>query len=358
MRIVAFPHRGIAYNDAFYAALEQQGVEVVTGEWAGRWLLHSLQPGDIVHIHWPSFLYISHGGYLLVLRRFCRFLFLLLLARWRAGALWWTAHNLLPHERCVLPALDVLARQVVIRLSQRILVHGAEAEAILCARFPAVAGKCVRIPHGNWIDHYPPAPDKTSARAELGLAPGAYVYLQFGQCKPYKNLEGLIEAFARYQAEDAVLLIAGSFADKGYLAQIGDMAAKDTRVRLDARYLPDELLVRYLSACDVVCMPYREILTSGTAMLALSLGRPVLSVNRGFLHEVITPEVGLLVEPGDQAALVAALAQVRTRRWDEATILAEARRYTFADAAAICLKAAQWRPGRPLATGVARHEDG
>ena len=35
MRILAFPHLGIAYNDSFYAALQAQGVRVETGVWAG-----------------------------------------------------------------------------------------------------------------------------------------------------------------------------------------------------------------------------------------------------------------------------------------------------------------------------------
>lgn len=358
MRIVAFPHRGIAYNDAFYAALEHEGVAVLAGEWSGRWLLQTLRPDDVVHIHWPSFLYQPRGSYPRVLAYFCRFLLLLVLVRWRAGALWWTAHNLLPHERCKLPVLDVLGRHAVIRLAQRVLVHGAQAEAVLCTRFPAVKGKCLRIPHGNWIDHYPTPPGKAAARAELGLAPGAYIYLQFGQCKPYKNLEGLLAAFARYRADDAVLLIAGSFADPDYLASVAALAAQDKRVRLDARYIPDEELVSYLAACDVVCMPYREILTSGTAMLALSLSRPVLSVDRGFLRDVITPGVGYLIEPGDEAALLQALQQIRQQAWDEAHILQAARRHTFADAAKLCLWAMRSTPDTNLVAGVAPNEEG
>ena len=59
MRILAFPHLGIAYNDSFYAALQAQGVRVETGVWAGGWLARNLRGDDVVHIHWPSFMYTA-----------------------------------------------------------------------------------------------------------------------------------------------------------------------------------------------------------------------------------------------------------------------------------------------------------
>ena len=52
-------------------------------------------------------------------------------------------------------------------------------------------------------------------------------------------------------------------------------------------------------ACDAMCIPYREILTSGTAMLAMSHGRPVLSLIAA-IHDAISPECGILIEPGDR----------------------------------------------------------
>ena len=337
MRIIAFPHRGIAYNDAFYLAVEAAGAEVVTGVWAGRWLLKHLRRDDVVHIHWPSFLYTTGRAGGQTLRHFARFLVLLALTRVKGAQICWTAHNLMPHTRCVVPWLDVLARHIVIFLACRIFVHGTEAQAVLVERFPRSAAKCVRSPHGHWIDHYPRSPTAAHARASLGIPAEAFVYLFFGQCKPYKNLEGLIRVFLQVARDRDVLLVAGIFSDAHYLADIRRLVGDDPRVHLDVRYIPDDEVPLYLAASDVMTMPYREILTSGTAMLALSFGKPVISINRGFLRDVVLPAVGILVEAGDEQGLGHALIDIRKRTFSAEAIVQHARGYRFRDAACIFL---------------------
>jgi glycosyltransferase involved in cell wall biosynthesis len=88
-------------------------------------------------------------------------------------------------------------------------------------------------------------------------------------------------------------------------------------------------------ASDVMCIPYREILTSGTTMLSLSFGKPVISINRGFLRDVITESTGILVEPGDDHDLAKALCSVRKKRWNSEAIITHANCYTFDQAATI-----------------------
>lgn len=336
-RIIAFPAHGIAYNDCLYQAFREQGADVVDGVWAGRWLLEHLRRSDVLHIHWPSFLYAVSGGRWPSLKAFFRFAMLLALARWRAGEIWWTAHNLMPHAPNPLPVLDRLGRRLVIAFSRRVFVHGHWAKQALVARFPSCASKVVDIPHGHWIGYYPPCKSKDEARRRLGLPQDAVVLLLFGQCKPYKNLEGLIQAFRQLQGEQYRLLIAGSFADQGYLACVEALAKGDDRIRIDAGFIADEDVSLYLMACSAMCMPYREILTSGTAMLALSYGRPVLSVKRGFLRDVITPEVGILIEQVDVPSILGGLKHLGDVHWDEGAILEHCRQFSFQSAASLSL---------------------
>lgn len=339
-RIVAYPYRGIAYTDCFYDAIERLGARVVPGEWSGGWLWDNLTRNDIVHIHWPSFLYSEPDSAPRAIKSFLRFAALLALMKARSREIWWTAHNLLPHVASALPRLDILARHAVIAAAAKVFVHGASAEKVLLERFPGAKAKCVRIPHGNWIGHYGRQPERGAAREALGLRPDAFVYLFFGQCKPYKNLEGLLDVFSRAARERDVLLVAGRFSDASYQERIQALAGGDPRVRIDGRFIPDSDVSSYLAACDALCMPYREILTSGTAMLSLSFGRPVISVDRGFLREVITPETGILIPPGDDEALAGALRSARERKWDSEAILRHAERFRFEDAAKISLKEA------------------
>lgn len=209
-KLIAFPGWDIAYNDALYAKFKTQGVEVVKGVWAGRWLMSNLHCGDIVHFHWPSYLYESEGSFQEILKSYLRFLILLCIVRLRTRNLWWTAHNLMPHEPCRIACLDIIARVVVIRFASRVFVHGDEAKKILLAKFPFTARKTVVIPHGNWIGFYPPCESSLRARQNLQLPGDAFVYLNFGNCRPYKNLEGVIEAFRKVARPNDILLIADS----------------------------------------------------------------------------------------------------------------------------------------------------
>lgn len=331
-RVIALHGRQNLYNEGVYRALESLGVEVVDGVFAGRWLLGNLRPGDVADIHWPSFFYQSRGSRLALVRGFLRFTALLLLVRARGGRIAWTAHNLFPHDRAALPFLDVLGRHLVIALASRIMVHGPEARRLLADRFPSTAAKAVEIPHGHWLGTYANTVSRTEARQRLGLAAGTYTYLFLGLCKPYKNVDGLLRAFATIPG-DAALVIAGRFQDPAYEQLVRELAARDPRVQLHARYLPDDELQVFLNACDVVVAPYREILTSGSAILAASFGRPIVSLDKGFLRDVVTPATGLLFPPDESGALERALVAVRESRFDRDTILAHVATFRFSDAA-------------------------
>lgn len=332
MRIVAFEKSGISYNDALYKAVESQGVAVVQGYFAGGWLLKNLRRGDWVHLHWPSFQYAVKGSYLAGLRGFARWFSLLALIRLRGARIAWTAHNLLPHDRHPIGWMDPLARRIVIALAGKILVHGPGAAKELCARFPSATPKIAHMPHGNWVDYYPVTSTREAARSKLGIPPDTYVYLFIGLCKPYKNLHGLVKAF-RALPGNSMLLVAGKFQDPNYHKHVEALASGDQRIRIIPGFVPNDMIQAYLVACDAVVAPYNEILTSGTAMLAISFGRPIISVNKGFLKDIVTDEVGLLFPPESTDGLTDALAAAQNREFDETEILSYAREFTYEDAA-------------------------
>ncbi len=87
------------------------------------------------------------------------------------------------------------------------LLHSESARDRFAAEFGG-AGKLEAAAHGNYSDAYPLATESREAlRASLGIASDAYVYLAFGQVRPYKGLVELIHDFSRVEAEDARLLV-------------------------------------------------------------------------------------------------------------------------------------------------------
>ena len=336
--IVAVQRPAPAYDECFYPALEKLGVHVVNGSFSGRWFDKHLNAGEYVHLQYPSFCYAGAPTLLGLLFRFIRFVLLLLLVRMRGAKLLWTAHNLMPHERTPFPGLDLLGRRVVIALSYRIFAHGPSAATALEERFPHVRRKLALIHHGHWLGCYPRTLSKLQARSKLNVPPESYVFLFIGSCKEYKNVHGLIEAFRNLPFK-SLLLIAGNFQKDDYKQRILAMIDGDERIKLYPHFIPDEELQDFLGACDCVVLPYLEILTSGAAMLALTFGRPVVSVKRGHLKDIVTDEVGILFDPSDADGLNRALIEVKERYFDEERILAHARRFSWENSAITFIKA-------------------
>jgi glycosyltransferase involved in cell wall biosynthesis len=208
----------------------------------------------------------------------------------------------------------------------------------LRARFPQVAEKVVIINHGNWIDFYPRSISRQDARGKLGIPQHAFAYLFIGLCKEYKNLDVLIDRFTRLPGNIS-LTIAGHFQSAEYLHRIHELAATDPRIMLHPRIIPNDELQEFLISADAVVLPYREILTSGTAMLAMSFGRPVVSIRHGHLRDVITPATGILYDPHDANGLLRALIEIRSRCFDETLILRHAKTFEWKDAASVFLGA-------------------
>ena len=137
--------------------------------------------------------------------------------------------------------------------------------------------------------------------------------LLFGRLGRYKGGAELLGAFARIDDPGLWLVIAGKQIDPlaGLLAELP--AAARARVVVLDRFVPDAELPQLFHASDMVVLPYRSSLTSGSAMLALSQARPVLAPALPGLAELLDDGVDALLyrpEPADglRAALLRFLA--------------------------------------------------
>ena len=81
------------------------------------------------------------------------------------------------------------------------------------------------------------------------------------------------------------------------------------RIDLRLSFVPDDELPVLLAAADAVVLPFRDILTSGSAILAMSYGRAVIAPSLGCLPETLDPEAAILYDPLGPDALGRALEQ-------------------------------------------------
>jgi glycosyltransferase involved in cell wall biosynthesis len=154
------------------------------------------------------------------------------------------------------------------------------------------------------------------------------VCLFFGLVAPYKGLEGLIQAFKSLPGDAAWLVIAGKAAQPEYGDRI-EALAQHPRIRHHPGFVPDDRVQVYFNAADVVALPYEQVTTSSSVMLALTFGRPVVAPDLEVLAEVVPPEAGILYSPGQAGALADALRHAQTAHWSPTVLQAYARQFDW-----------------------------
>jgi beta-1,4-mannosyltransferase len=304
-----------SYNCSLYQALVNLGVEVL--ESSPQTLLR--QRSDIWHIHWPEG-FLNSSNRLKVLTKLGVLLGLITWAKQRGTKLVWTVHNLQSHEQYY-PRLERWFWQYFtprldgyISLSQAGLATAQE-------RFPALKYKPgFVIPHGHYRDEYPPPTDRhtaqSSARTQLGLPQDATVILFFGRIRAYKNVAQLIQLFSQIQQPNLRLNIAGRPEPIALKVELEQLIASDDRIQAHLDFVPQAQTATHFAAADLVVLPYREILNSGTALLALSLNCPVFVPQRGSMGELqqLVGDTWVKTYSGDLtvAALTAAIDWAKT----------------------------------------------
>jgi beta-1,4-mannosyltransferase len=271
----ANPHAALLYEK-----LCELGVEVE--DWTlGRACLRSV---DLWHIHHPeSVVYLRSGvRAALEMLAFCG---LLALARWRGTRILWTVHDLGSHDE-LHPQLEALFwRFFASRVDAYICLSEGGAEQAR-ERFPKLRElPRFTVPHGHYRDAYPNHVTRAEARRALGLPDDVPVLLHFGLLRPYKNAPHLIRTFRGLPGTEAVLVVAGRPYDAIVEGEVRASAKGCARVRLLLRWIPGEEVQNLFVASDLVVLPYRRILNSGAALLALSFARPVLVPDKGAMRE-------------------------------------------------------------------------
>jgi glycosyltransferase involved in cell wall biosynthesis len=300
------------YLNLSQKALEEHGVRFdrSSGDWLQwRWLLDNRRRVNVLHLHWTQYHYARRKRRASV-AAFVKFAVKLLLARVLRYRIVWTMHNVLPHERNFPSILDYLGRILLAQLATSVIAHCNYGQEMLAHHFHRKR-KVFVVPHPNYCGVLPSGGSGEGARAKLGLQQVSLVFLFFGAIREYKGVADLIAAFREIPHADQALVIAGKPANEDIKADIMSRAAKDAHILSDLKHVSARKLEMYLRAASAVVLPFREVLTSGSAMLALSAGRPVVAPAIGCLPELLTPECGILYDPADADGLRKALVRCR-----------------------------------------------
>jgi len=141
---------------------------------------------------------------------------------------------------------------------------------------------------GEWDELYLPAIDRY-AFDDLGAAPLDAHYkvrIEREASAPFVDLDA-VRGIDEGGHGPLRLLIAGRVKDASTARELREAASRDPRVRLHLGFLERDEIGVHLRACDLVVLPYREILNSGSALLTQSFERPVLMPRLGPFTDLV-----------------------------------------------------------------------
>jgi teichuronic acid biosynthesis glycosyltransferase TuaC len=173
--------------------------------------------------------------------------------------------------------------------------------------------------------------DAAEARRALGLPAAGQLVLYVGTLAEHKGAGDLLAAaavLAKLRSEVRVV-----FVGDGPLA--GAVAAAGRNVIAAGRQ-PHEAVARYMSACDLLCLPSWDEGLPNVVREAHASGRPVVATAVGGIPEAVhRGELGQLVPPRDPARLLEALLlQLDSAPLDPEALAALAHVPTWAESAA------------------------
>ena len=152
------------------------------------------------------------------------------------------------------------------------------------------------------------APEQT--RRALGVGEDEVLLLGVGRLRPQKDWPALLRAMAAVRRDDLTCVVAGDGDLEESLVALSRELGVEQRVRfLGLRDdVPD-----LMAAADALVMTSQYEGTPNVVLEALALDLPVISTDVGACAELLTRPEDVVVVPGDDAAMAAALGAVRAR---------------------------------------------
>lgn len=185
----------------------------------------------------------------------------------------------------------------------------------------------VRAVYGIDAEVLPPPPGLTPLGPEeplAGVEPG--YHLVVSRMMPYKNVLAVVEAFRRLPAERLVVIGDGPDWE-------GASALAGVNVTLHRAVSDAQLRWAYRHAATMVCGAWEDF--GLVPIEAAQFGVPTLALRwGGFLDTVVEGETGLFVDEPTPSAITDGVRQMVRHRWEPATLLTQASRFTEAAFAA------------------------
>ena len=173
------------------------------------------------------------------------------------------------------------------------LVMSKSVKSTLTTYYQSKGKKIITSPHPIY-DVFGKAICKHDARIKIGVQKkdvNSKYILFFGLVRQYKGLDLLLDVMATQKIKDLniKLIIAGEFYDSKdkYISKIEFLNIHNSVLLYDF-YIPNEDVVNYFCASDIVVQPYRSATQSGVSMIAYNFNKPMILTNVGGLSDYVS----------------------------------------------------------------------
>lgn len=323
MKVLCVPdwRSGNPYQELLAQSLRCQGCEVEFSEFPPKalplqQLLRSHPGTQVLHLHWVNEFIGPAVWSKSPLKRWFRLGLLkldVLLARLRGKRVVWTVHNLTSHDTAD-PSSELRARSELATAVDHLIVHSHGALEKLRQVWGGRGLDDYRVSvirHGNFDGCYPSDDVMVkSLRQEWAVDSETIVILFFGAVRPYKGLESLMQAFSLTTDPRLRLVIAGAPNTPQFGEQIRQFAAQDPRIVPRLSFVDPDAVAAHYKAADLVAIPLKQTLTSGSAVLAMTMGRPLIMPNSTRHLDLGDEDTGVL-HYANEAQLIALLGRLR-----------------------------------------------
>ncbi|MFN8346177.1 MAG: glycosyltransferase [Spirosomataceae bacterium] len=210
-----------------------------------------------------------------------------------------TLHNLQNHAGILL-GLERVVYRFFLQNCFLIRVYSEETKEAAIELFRLKPDRIKVIQDLPYHLYYENKIDRITARKKLNLPSESFVYLFFGEIKPYKGVDNLLKAFAEAAQSEDYLVIAGKSDDEVYFSSLAALAEAIPNVSMYHRFIENEEVQLFFNAADVVVLPFVRIDHSGSVDLAMSFRKPVISLKTEAMRRLLNHQAALLFETPEQ----------------------------------------------------------
>lgn len=202
----------------------------------------------------------------------------------------WIFHNKQPHEIDDAEKINANMKWLANHCDV-IILHSKGSKKYIPNR-KRNAKKAVYVPHIMYDDNDMLDTNDRDNQLEdvyqnYHICKNDFVFTMFGLIRPYKNIEGGIEAFYQlmkdlnkdFNTKNMKLLIVGKPQSNSYAKMLHNMCKENSNIILDFRFVSNKELDEILSISDVVVLPYKDTssMNSGVMIKAFSNAKTVIA---------------------------------------------------------------------------------